>query len=94
MEQPQRRKGKGGPPSENEPQELTTAIRSLLSMTLAACVVTISLYAFFGTGDEVQCGSGISSKVCYLPGPEWLGYSVAVSFLLVIVSFMFLSPKK
>ena len=92
-EQQRKRKGQGAE-TKDEPQILSTAIKSLLMMTLTTCVVTISLYAFFGTGDEVQCGSGISSQICYLPGPDWLGYAVMLSFTLVVISFNCLGNKK
>lgn len=90
----QRQKKAAGNSTKSEDQPLTTAIRSLLMMTMTICTGTISLYAFFGRGDEVQCGSGISQQICYLPGPDWLGYAVMLSFALVVISFMFLSPKK
>tara|TARA_R110000824_G_scaffold328305_1_gene515205 strand:+ start:894 stop:1184 length:291 start_codon:yes stop_codon:yes gene_type:complete len=93
-DQQRQAKAKQAGGSKPKGQELTGALRSLLYLTLVACVATISILLFFGTGDKVQCGSGLSQEMCYLPGADWTGYAVMAAFMLVLVCFNFLSPKE
>jgi hypothetical protein len=96
MDANQERKQRGQAKSSSAPADkpLSTGTRSILMLTLFVDVVAIALYAFFGTGDEVTCGSGISANVCYLPGVDWLGYAMMLAFALTVVCFMLLSPDK
>lgn len=91
-EQKQRGASKGSSTPSNAP--LSTGTRSILMITLLIDVCTIALYSFFGTGDSVTCGSGISGQTCYLPGVDWLGYAMMLAFALTFVCFLLLSPDK
>lgn len=64
-------------------------ISMCMYLVLIVNVVTIGLYSYVGTGDEVNCGTGLgaSKQVCYLPGWDLTELSIVASILSFLLIF-------
>lgn len=62
-----------------------------LNLTLAVDAITLVLYVFLGTGDELSCGTLSARQTCYLPGVDWLGYALVACTVLTLLSMSMLA---
>ena len=88
MDQPQQQKSSAKSRPVANPGGITLPSYAVLclNLTLAIDAITLVLYVFFGNGDELACGTLTARQVCYLPGVDWLGYTLVACFVLTALS--------
>lgn len=87
----QSRSGQTAPKAKGSPKEdpAAKAKDTIAQIAIFANVITLFIYEFFGQGEEVEVGIGISKKIYYTAGYDdigfWLLGSVIISFVALTV---------
>lgn len=86
------KQGGGGPPEGTVVLDVARA--AIVKISFIVDALCIGLLAWLSKGDEVTCGAGISQQTCYLPGADWLGYTILAALIVTVFSLMLMAPKK
>ena len=65
---------------------LTSVPVKVILITIVLNMIGLFIFQFFGTGDELSCGTRTVPQVCYLAGVPWLGYVLLANTILSGIS--------